>query len=210
MRNTAIGSMYLHKVEIKNIRSIARFEWQAPEDPAGWHVLIGDNGSGKTTILRSIALALLGASLEASKLREDWRRWVQHRQEHASIRIELLRDPDSDPGDSPTSGDDEFITVHFDKKLDFQGIGESKGLGDAYHGGHGWFSASYGPFRRFVGDDEEDREIYRTHPRLARHITCSAIAMPCRGASPGSSPSSTESWPRATRAAVTIISTSAP
>ncbi|HWN68610.1 MAG TPA: AAA family ATPase [Haliangium sp.] len=161
--------MYLRKVEIRNVRSIARFVWEAPPDPAGWHVLIGDNGSGKTTILRSIALALLGTNEEAYALREDWRRWIRHQQDTATIRLEFRGDPDCDPAARAPSDDNDFIAVTFDKKLDFDGVGES--VDAAYHTGRGWFSASYGPFRRFAGDDEEDRKLYGTHPRLARHIT---------------------------------------
>lgn len=162
--------MYLQRIEIENIRSIARFVWQAPPDPAGWHVLIGDNGAGKTTILRSIALALLGTGAEANKLREDFRRWVQHRKEHASVRLQLHRDPDYDPGDSATSDDGDYIyALLYAQDNGFQRIDRS--VDKAYDAGRGWFSASYGPFRRFVGDDEEDRELSRTSPRLARHIT---------------------------------------
>jgi hypothetical protein len=187
MRNTAIVSMYLRKVEIDNIRSIAHFVWEAPPDPAGWHVLIGDNGSGKTTILRSIALALLGATEEAYALREDWRRWVRNQEETASIVLMLRRDPECDPETSTTSNGDDFIRVTFNKQLDFnkklavttalhfRGVGQpmhfEQPMDDVYHTVRGWFSASYGPFRRFAGDDEEDRKLYGTYPRLARHIT---------------------------------------
>lgn len=51
--------MYIQKVIIENIRSISHFEMDFP-NPAGWHVLIGDNGTGKTTILRAIGAALIG------------------------------------------------------------------------------------------------------------------------------------------------------
>lgn len=45
--------MYIQKVTIENIRSIDHFEMTFP-NPAGWHVLIGDNGAGKSTILKAI------------------------------------------------------------------------------------------------------------------------------------------------------------
>ena len=35
----------------------------------------------------------------------------------------------------------------------------------------GWFSASYGPFRRFSGGDEEFEKLYTNQPRLARHLS---------------------------------------
>ncbi|MCY7358427.1 MAG: AAA family ATPase [Rudanella sp.] len=52
--------MYIRRIEINNIRSIEHFEMTFPEGKeAGWHVLIGDNGSGKSTIVRAVALGLL-------------------------------------------------------------------------------------------------------------------------------------------------------
>ena len=51
--------MYIQKAEIKNIRSIIDFEIEF-KNSAGWHVLTGDTGAGKSTIIRSMALALIG------------------------------------------------------------------------------------------------------------------------------------------------------
>ncbi len=35
----------------------------------------------------------------------------------------------------------------------------------------GWFSASYGPFRRFTGGDADYEKLFFTNPRLARHLS---------------------------------------
>ena len=51
--------MYLNKIHIQNIRSISNFEMTF-DNPAGWHVIIGDNGAGKSTIVRSISLGIIG------------------------------------------------------------------------------------------------------------------------------------------------------
>ena len=51
--------MYIKSLEIKNIRAINQFK-MAFDNPAGWHVLIGDNGAGKSSIIRSLALMLVG------------------------------------------------------------------------------------------------------------------------------------------------------
>ena len=37
--------------------------------------------------------------------------------------------------------------------------------------GEGWFSASYGPFRRFTGGNKEFEKLYYSNPRLAPHLT---------------------------------------
>ncbi len=64
--------MYLKKVEIKNIRSITHFELEFEEGKeAGWHVLLGSNGAGKSTIIRSIAAALIGPD-EIGQVRPYW------------------------------------------------------------------------------------------------------------------------------------------
>ncbi|HZH76905.1 MAG TPA: AAA family ATPase, partial [Archangium sp.] len=38
-------------------------------------------------------------------------------------------------------------------------------------GGTGWFCASYGPFRRFTGGDEDYEKLFSTTPQLARHLS---------------------------------------
>lgn len=65
--------MYIQKVIIENIRSISHFEMDFP-NPAGWHVLIGDNGTGKTTILKAIASASI---LEDTRIFNDNEHFVQ-------------------------------------------------------------------------------------------------------------------------------------
>jgi len=48
--------MYIKEIQIENIRSISKLTWTIPEDnAAGWHVVIGDNGSGKTSVMRALA-----------------------------------------------------------------------------------------------------------------------------------------------------------
>ena len=62
--------MYIKKIELENIKSFKKFKWELDEneDPAGWHVLLGSNGAGKSTFIRSAAVALIGP-IEALKSR---------------------------------------------------------------------------------------------------------------------------------------------
>ena len=70
--------MYIKRVEINNIRAIEQLVWQLPNDSeGGWHVVIGDNSSGKTTFLQSIALSILGAEISEG-LRQNWSEWLNH------------------------------------------------------------------------------------------------------------------------------------
>jgi energy-coupling factor transporter ATP-binding protein EcfA2 len=81
--------MHIRRVRIDGIRSISKLAWDLPphQNAAGWHVIIGDNGSGKSTFLRSIALALIGPT-EPGALRQDWAGWLPAGK-NTSGRIEL-------------------------------------------------------------------------------------------------------------------------
>lgn len=89
--------MYLRKVHIENIRSITELDWEIPEgSEAGWHVVIGDNGSGKTTFLRAISLVLIGER-EAAALRQDWSDWLRKDASQGRIELGLEFEPQLEP-----------------------------------------------------------------------------------------------------------------
>ena len=47
--------MYIQRASIRNIRSISELEWSPDTGmEPGWHVVLGDNGSGKSSFLRSL------------------------------------------------------------------------------------------------------------------------------------------------------------
>ncbi|MFT4624329.1 MAG: energy-coupling factor transporter ATP-binding protein EcfA2 [Myxococcota bacterium] len=52
---------YVKRITIENFRPLRNVVWELPAgtEPAGWHVVIGDNGSGKTSLLKAVSLALL-------------------------------------------------------------------------------------------------------------------------------------------------------
>jgi len=66
----------LTQFHVSSLRALGEVIWQLSQAPAcGWYVLVGDNGSGKTTVLRSIALALM-SQRESDALGEPWSRCV--------------------------------------------------------------------------------------------------------------------------------------
>src|SRR5689334_17306553 len=89
--------MYINKISIQKIRSIRTLEWCLPESrpAAGWHVIIGDNGSGKTSFLRSIALAMIGPT-DAAGLRLSWDDWLRRGQTEGRISLGIQRNPKID------------------------------------------------------------------------------------------------------------------
>lgn len=54
---------YVQSVEIENFRAIDKAKIQIPfgrEETGGWKVLLGENSAGKSTVLKAIAMALMG------------------------------------------------------------------------------------------------------------------------------------------------------
>ncbi len=58
---------------------------------AGWHVLLGENGSGKTSIIRAISAALVGPT-EILRLDPNFETWVRQEAKEATIDLTLERD----------------------------------------------------------------------------------------------------------------------
>ena len=164
--------MYLRKVHIENIRSIAELDWEVSEgQEAGWHVVIGDNGSGKTTFIRAAALALVGAQ-EAIALREGWNDWLRNGKREGWIETEFaFRSGNSFSSKVRLSRENKF-PIQDEPAGDF--LDWPSALLRKWNGGsegNGEFSAAYGPFRRFSGGDPETRKIYSSNPLLGAHLS---------------------------------------
>ncbi len=170
--------MYLRRAQVENVRSITKLDWEIPKgSEAGWHVVIGDNGSGKSTFLRAIALAFVGAD-EAAALRQDWNDWLRKGEDQGRIELEVGHNPQFDPqlvfaavtpGAQPTFG------VEFSRETNGTVRLENTGGFNPNHNlwkhWQGWFRAAYGPFRRFSGGEQEIEKIFSTNPRLAALLT---------------------------------------
>ncbi|RKI03706.1 AAA family ATPase [Corallococcus sp. AB038B] len=170
--------MYVKEVHLSNIRSIESLVWALPDHPGpGWHVIIGDNGAGKSSFLRSIALALVGPD-EAKALRQDWNEWLRGKKQSGSIRLVLEPTPDYDfiAGTPETPDSPYFVNLGLSRSLDQVRLyqpqsGTSAPIHSIWGTGEGWFCASYGPFRRFTGGDQEQEKLFQSNPKLARHLS---------------------------------------
>ncbi|RKH50634.1 hypothetical protein D7Y23_12740 [Corallococcus sp. AB050B] len=175
--------MYVKEVELSNIRSIESLTWALPPDQSGpgWHVIIGDNGAGKSSFLRSIALALVGPD-EAKALRQDWNEWLRWKEPHGSIHLMLDWLPEYD---FVSSEDVPPGVSRLTAKLRLERVAKSPEQvnllradpmrvdpdAHVWSDNYGWFSASYGPFRRFTGGDKDQEKLYSSNPALARHLS---------------------------------------
>lgn len=180
--------MYIKEITIHNIRSIQSFSWFIrTSECAGWHVIIGDNGSGKSTLLRSIALALVGPT-EAVALRQNWNDWLTKKSARGSIELSLSDDRDFDK----FSGRGRRIENYFlpvrltlqskdnDVILQYSKIKNFDPMRFVWGSNSGWFSAGFGPFRRFRGGDKDYDKLFYSNPKLvnaACQITTSIIRL---------------------------------
>lgn len=171
--------VYIKTVEIKNIKSIQDFRMDF-ENPAGWHVVIADNGAGKSTLIRSIAAVLIGPR-EITAILPVWKEWLSKSKQQGSIELEIGSDWDFD---SPSNGGGR-VKGNISNKFTFNRNSKTGGVSlDTNEAqkrvppvkynwgtGEGWFSVSYGTFRRFTGGDEKRTRVFHATPKAGAHLS---------------------------------------
>lgn len=172
--------MHLREVSIAGIRSIQKLQWRLPKGHPGpgWHVILGDNGSGKSSFMQSIALALVGPD-EARALRQDFGTWLRKQEDRAEIWLHLQ--PDSKDQWQGKGKKDAVLWAHVhlarstqDPRLVQVGTEFKAGKGPyrtLWGDRAGWFSAGFGPFRRFLGGESDTAKLFYSNPNLAPHLS---------------------------------------
>lgn len=144
--------MHVSRLRISNVRGFhgARsvdLDLTRPDGSlAGWTVLAGRNGAGKSTVLQSLALALAGP--RATSFIPSISDWMSRGATTAQISVDLtLSRLDGERGMlmPPEVG------IYFDQSTP-QREPSVRGHGiDAWATDEGWFYAGYGPFRHLGG-----------------------------------------------------------
>lgn len=86
--------MYLTKIRIKNLKCFEDVALEFPRDErggcAGWFVLLGENGLGKSSLLQAMSLGIVGPRTGQELLTTEERaRWVRHGAERVEIEPSL-------------------------------------------------------------------------------------------------------------------------
>ena len=186
--------MYVKSVLIDSIKNFDKveFDFERPGKTfPGWTVFVGGNSSGKSTILRAIALALLGPD-EGRQLMGNTTGWIKDGKSKATVIAKLTWDESVDTfkekGKRKRDGvisagvrwtkekqSDHFVTFHsVDKPV--EGIVERSTTTASNRSvwnpnSKGWFSAGYGPMRRLTGGSSESMRYSVVSGAVSRFVT---------------------------------------
>lgn len=147
--------MFLHKVSLRHIKCFEEItlSFTPPKGgQGGWYVILGENGTGKSTLLQAIALGLAGRE-RASTLLPNPSGWVPGDVPWGECRLEL--EPAAETG-NPRRGRAEYM-INRDPG-EFEGLGYVSRSSVLFPGSKtkpspwlfqhaGFVIAGYGPFR---------------------------------------------------------------
>ena len=169
--------MYIKRIKINHIRSIEDYEMEFDDNAAGWHVVIGDNGSGKSTVVRAISAVLIGPDQMPAVL-PVWDEWLRTGETEGRIYLELKRDHGVDnmsqarpPKNKPIVN--EYV-LRRNGKVSLSTNANQKSLNpNNFNWGDrgGWFSVAYGPYRRFTGGDAKWNKVYYSAEKAGAHLS---------------------------------------
>ena len=86
--------MYVSRVQMTNVRGFDDVDLdlsRADKTLAGWIVIAGRNGAGKSTFLRSVALSIAGPTASRS-LQESYSGWIRNGEDRARVATLLTYD----------------------------------------------------------------------------------------------------------------------
>lgn len=183
--------MYIRKVWIENVRGFGadehrvKLDLERPDGTfAGWTVVAGRNGAGKSTFLKALALAVAGPTA-ARSLEASFAGWIRAGESQGYMGVELGRgEGDGFVGRGNFSRDPFWADI----QLNAQTEGPEPEL-TAYVGNpdnhlsqyaqrgpwadnpKGWFLSGYGPFRRLEGHTVDTVRLMAGPSRLARIVS---------------------------------------
>ncbi|MDR2117741.1 MAG: AAA family ATPase [Planctomycetaceae bacterium] len=177
--------MYIKKVKFTNLKGFETLDFdftRKNKSYAGWTVFVGGNSSGKSTLLKGIALALMGTEVGRIYI-PDLTGWIRAGCLEAESSVTIIREKKDDiqlkntPPDSVTPNiitasiiwekEKEGEIPNFRKKKTNYSV--EKGLWNP--NANGWFCAGYGPMRRLSGSSSESMRFTLDQGIVSRFAT---------------------------------------
>ncbi len=180
--------MYVTDIHLENLKSFKelKFDLKRPDGTfAGWTVFLGGNSSGKSTLLKGIALALLGPE-SGKQLLGQTAGWIHKSEKKAFTAATLTCDPAHDTFKKGGKLTKEFAAGvrWFSEKEDeipqFRAVDlrnangtkiQTSERGPWNPNSSGWFSAGYGPMRRLTGSSSESMRYAVSKEIESRFVT---------------------------------------
>jgi hypothetical protein len=191
------GIMYLQKCTIRNIKCFedVTLDFRQPDGSIRlWNVIIGENGTGKSTLLQAVAIALIGEraawllNLEGWVRKSDQEGEIEVTIEPGTFDIKAVKGDEKAPTfgkpirskyvvaqkDQPSLSDFIGHPLDFPKEFEIANrSGPDRTRLNYLHSSNppGWFAAGYGPFRRLSGGSEQTHDAAGYSSRVSRFIT---------------------------------------
>jgi predicted ATPase len=183
--------MYIASLQLENVRAFndLHFEFKRPDDTyAGWTVFLGGNSSGKSTLLKSLALPLLGPD-DGRQLIGSGQGWISHGKTKGEAKVMVVRDTTLDLGkgakgtlpaifeagvrlnveSAETNAYASLKPIENRKTTATTRVPANRGLWN--RNAPGWFSAGYGPMRRLSGNSSESMRYAADRGPVGRYVT---------------------------------------
>ena len=189
--------MYVKSIGLENVKGFKTldFDFERPDNSfAGWTVFVGGNASGKSTLLKAIALSLIGPDV-GRQLTVSTHGWIGPGEPKAEAMSKIKWDKAYDsfktggqsPGVTFDAGVRWTIKVGDTKKEnwesitpDFRAVEQRNAKqgrivtptrGPWNPNASGWFSAGYGPMRRLSGSSSESIRLSVGSGAMSRFVT---------------------------------------
>ena len=182
--------MYVHSLKLTNVKALKAFQqsFQRPDGSyAGWNVFVGGNCTGKSTVLKSLALALVGPD-DGLQLAGRGAGWISLGEMEATAEVEVTFDTTADKfspeGKNPNSPISFGVRWAADSQSPGTGVPQfgsarnpqtakktSEIRGPWNPNTAGWFVAGYGPKRRLTGASPDAMRDMRGEGRIGALVT---------------------------------------
>ncbi len=182
--------MYIARIRVENVRGFyderaVDLDLKRPDGTyAGWTVIAGRNGSGKSSLLRAIVCAVSDPYL-IRNLMPDFANWVTSGRRRGSVLVDLVDLVADGRVDVPVDGEvlgaltSNEVAWTFPSNRDERTPQQprvSSGRstpGPWQENAAGWFCAAYGPFRRLAGGAGDAQRLMQAPGQLGRFASLS-------------------------------------
>lgn len=188
--------MYVKSIHLENVKGFKDLplDFERPDHTFhGWTVLVGGNATGKSTLLKALALGMLGPDA-GRQLIVSPAGWISLHETRAEARLKICLDKRVDffkSGGAPPVGEfqagvrwsidtrdmrenRESVIPEF-RAIPFQNAKKTRILtaerGPWNPNAAGWFCAGYGPMRRLSGSSTESMRFSLPGGSMSRFVT---------------------------------------